>query len=1044
MTIRTRVDKSRLDTASAPARPETAARPVAPAQPIEVDPAAIRLAAASSTPNQAPRSRGHVNPLLAAQWQPGHLHQKARFERPPIYPPRLAVPDDKTAWATSYPGYAPVYFDAPVVLANDRSKKEGGWADPPRPDTVVGEKNPAGRTGVAGRGLWGKYGANRTSDIVLVRTNPKTGVDEVLVGQRGDNKKWAIPGGLVDDGEEATQAATRELFEETRGQVGFSGSDIVERDGYVDDSRNTDDAWATHTLFVKRLDYATSERLAFQSTEELENVAFRPVSELVGLDFHADHARFIDMALGTAGRVVAKALDRGSAEDYADYFRGMDTTARQKVAYTTYLPTTGVVADLGAGSGRSTYDLARLYSELSLVGIDLNPKTIAAAAKAYQAANLRFREGDATARLFPSESLDGLMCISTVHELVSFTGYDLSTYYRSLDYQVDALKTKRGDGVDGGVLVMRDFVVPQGPERVVLELPTTDGKATGSVPELSSSAMFERFAHDFRSSQNRDGPVPYKKLPPAADGWARYELTLRAATEFMLRKDYRDSYAKELDEEYLHLTQKEFERSHEERGMRIIASQEIHNPWIIENRFEGKARLTTIGGERLPFPPTNFVIASERVRESGGVALRESGFVVTEPSYVQLNAYAHVATGKVYELVERPHPTLDVLPWFERDGQVFVAAKQSFPRPIVNAASDSPNIERVHLAGYMTEPIAATTGGDANTDVAVRRLLSERAGIDAASLKAIGPVRRYFPSPGGLDELVSARAVEITPAKATSWPVGNYSAFSTSGRIQYLDATQVLRAYQVGGMFESRLEVGIYDLLLDRGTALGPWIGTEIKLDEQSATIVPALVGEVLSPPARSVFEPTPFSNSQGFLEVRSGTFVETDASGKTMNETRLEYVVPKKASANTVSVMPVFRSNGRVFVGLEQRDLPAAQRFSGSSCLTTNPAWRLPKTVEHGDDVAAFLREHLATDCGLDARKIMKLGGRYFPSPGVTPEMVYPYAVEIDAASIATSELSWVALDELLAARKGVTDGHLLVGLYRLAHALGVEPSAN
>ncbi|MEZ0312430.1 MAG: hypothetical protein ACAI38_11700 [Myxococcota bacterium] len=71
MTIRTRLTDPRLlENQAVPAQQTEGAKPVSPPTlPTDIDPTAVRLAAASGTENQVARSSGRSNPMLAAQWR---------------------------------------------------------------------------------------------------------------------------------------------------------------------------------------------------------------------------------------------------------------------------------------------------------------------------------------------------------------------------------------------------------------------------------------------------------------------------------------------------------------------------------------------------------------------------------------------------------------------------------------------------------------------------------------------------------------------------------------------------------------------------------------------------------------------------------------------------------------------------------------------------------------------------------------------------------------------------------------------------------------
>lgn len=709
------------------------------------------------------------------------------------------------------------------------------------------------------------------------------------------------------------------------------------------------------------------------------------------------------------------AQDRGSADAYAAYFAGMNKTMQQKVAFTTaHFPAAGTVADMGSGSGQGSFDLASLQPGLQVVGVDINPTSVELSRRTHRRPNLSFREGNIAGAVFAPRSVDAILDSSVLHHVTSFNGFDVAHVERCLDNQVASLKP-------GGVLIIRDFVVPAGPETVHLDLPAGD-----------VAPLFERFAREFRSSRNLDGPVPHREVACDRPGFRRFELTLRAAAEFVLRKDYRDDWETEIQEEYLYMTQAQFEAAFRRRGLRVVTSQEIRNPWIVAHRFEGKVFFADVDGRPLGYPPTNFLIVGEKVAADGGVALRETAAAEAEPRFLRLRAFRR-PSGAIMELVERPNTTLDLLPYFERDGRLLVAAKQGFPRPILNAEGRSPNLDRTHISGFVAEPITGIVADPLAGEESARVVLAERAGIAAESVRAVGRAFSYYPSPGGIAERVAARLVEIDPEAARNLAAGrNYTAFSGPGRVQALDAAQVLRGHQVGGMFETRLEIGVYELLLTLGRSAGPWIGAAIELRDQNAKLVPRPAREALSPAARAAFEPVDGHRPE-FLSVRRGRFVEVDARGVELHVAELEYVEPKHLSRNTASALPVMRVGGEVFVGLEERDLPAPQVFTGSSALMTAPAFRLRQDVEDLDAVGAVLRVRLAGEFGVTPTRLWPLGGRYFPTSGATPEVVYPYAVEVDSAGL----LTWVKLADLIAARDDVHDAHLRVAALRLAHAV-------
>ena len=173
--------------------------------------------------------------------------------------------------------------------------------------------NPRGRTGMVGRGLLGRWGPNHAADPIVTRWNPdKDDWLEVVAIQRRDTGEWALPGGMVDPGEKVSVTVRREFMEEAaqfepgdpqreemEGFINqlFSRGTIVYR-GYVDDPRNTDNAWMETTAFHFHCPPNLAKRLNLQHGDDAAKVTWLHVNadeEPRYAALYANHREMVDI-----------------------------------------------------------------------------------------------------------------------------------------------------------------------------------------------------------------------------------------------------------------------------------------------------------------------------------------------------------------------------------------------------------------------------------------------------------------------------------------------------------------------------------------------------------------------------------------------------------------------------------------------------------------------------------------------------------------------------------------------------------------------------
>ena len=314
------------------------------------------------------------------------------------------------------------------------------------------------------------------------------------------------------------------------------------------------------------------------------------------------------------------------SRNYSSYARGMNEIIRLKYLDIRDGIKPGRIVDEGCADGALLAEISRNFPDSDLFGIDLSSEFAGRfherqRAGEFGGAYVHFFHRNLFDRIFEPDSIDTTLCNSTLHEIWSYGEGEKSV--RS--YLAEKFRQLR----PGGRLLIRDVVGPDDGDRVILlwcadrdgknssieELTEHCGREAEWLHGLSTQSRFRLFATDFLQG-NR--PFPFTEV--AQDEKTVFRITLRQAAEFLSKKDYADNWVFEMNEEFCFWSFSRWKMVLSDTGFRISenpnhperGSRSYVNPWIVENRYQGRVNLLSENGGQLTWPPSNMVIVAEK------------------------------------------------------------------------------------------------------------------------------------------------------------------------------------------------------------------------------------------------------------------------------------------------------------------------------------------------------------------------------------------------------------------------------------------------
>ena len=656
------------------------------------------------------------------------------------------------------------------------------------------------------------------------------------------------------------------------------------------------------------------------------------------------------------------------------------------------------VVDMGSNDGALTYVMAALNPEIHFTGIDIDKKKVAKSKSQWQLANLDFQHGDInTGAGFKEQSVDAIINSFILHELYSNSRYSDRAVVHTLEKQFSLLKNE-------GLMLIRDYALPQRGEYILLEMPDAPSRGK-EIAKMSEADLLVWYAERARS---KDDPGCYgfflEELPPRFPQTRLFRLPYKWAYEFVTRKDNRSTFEMELPKEYAFFTEHDYRRNLAAMGARLVYSSPHWDEKIIRERFEGRFRLYNDDGTPLGSPPTSFIAVAQKMTDRRSLRLQER-----RPSpkgaqgKLRISAMRNDTTGKIVDVASRDSDMMDVIPYrVTETGILTIFVHEGLPRGIINAVPrNGRNLDQKMWSGHMTEAISlpGSTVREVPKDDLKKTVLFARdyLGLKPATGAALqdGPI--FYPAPDYLDERIETRFLRVENRDGgvfdAKFEDEAYKGFSSKGRVREVNAQSVLDAIAVGIIPNARLEQQIIMLFSMLDMKAESWDECPLILTEEEPERKADLKDIVL----RKASPDNRFKNikgTTGHLRTIQSTFVDegwVEGGLAGLASRDLEFIISDETTINKAVVLPLTKSHsGEVMAGFCMEHLPIPQRYSGNGMTITAPSLELPREITNVE----MARRYIAEKFEVPIENVARMGESFFCHSGVTPQRIFPFAV--------------------------------------------------
>lgn len=656
------------------------------------------------------------------------------------------------------------------------------------------------------------------------------------------------------------------------------------------------------------------------------------------------------------------------------------------------------VVDMGSNDGALTYAMAALNPEIHFTGVDLDKRKIAKSKMTWKLGNLDFQQGDINNGAgFKEESLDAVINSFILHELYSNSRYNDRRVVSILDKQFSLLKNE-------GLMLIRDYALPQRGEYVLLEMPDSFTRSN-DIQKMSEADLLVWYSERARP---KDDPGCHgfflEELPPRFPQTRLFRLPYKWAYEFITRKDNRAMFELELPKEYAFFTEHDYRRNLAAMGARLVYSSPHWDEKIIRERFEGRFRLYSDDGTPLGSPPTSFIAVAQKIGDRRSLQLQER-----RPSpkgsqgKLRVSAVRNDATGKISDVVTRDFDMTDVIPYrVTENGTLTIFVHEGIPRGIINAVPrNGRNLDQKKWSGHMTEAITLPSHlvRDVPKDDMKKTVLFARdhLGLKPATgaLLEDGPV--FYPAPDYLDERFETRFLRVESREGgvfdAKYEDEAYKGFSSKGRIREVNAQSVLDAISVGIIPNARLEQQIIMLFSRLGMKAESWDECPLVLTEEEPDKIADLKAIVLNKAGKD----NRFKNikgTTGHLRTIQSVFVDegwVEGGVAGLASRDLDFVISDETTVNKAVILPLTKSHsGEVMAGFAMQHLPVPQRYSGNGLSMTAPSIDLPREITNVE----MARRYIAEKFEVPVENVARMGESYFCHSGVTPQRIFPFAM--------------------------------------------------